>query len=74
MANGIYSDQTDRIGSAGSVPTLIESVLSTEWQCLKNKSGMYKANTILKSVMLLTLTYRNLSTDIYRPSYGCYTI
>ena len=43
---------------------LIESLLSTEWQCLKNKTGMYKAITFLKCVMLLTLTCRNLSTDI----------
>ena len=28
---------------------------------LKNKTGMYKAITILKCVMLLTLTCRNLS-------------
>ena len=27
--------------SVGSVSTLIEPVLSTEWQCLKNKTGMY---------------------------------
>ena len=31
---------------------------------LKNKTGMYKAITILKWVMLLTLTCRILSTDI----------
>ena len=37
---------------------LIESILSTAWQCLKNKTGMYKAITILKCVMLLTLKYR----------------
>ena len=36
-----YPDQTDRIVSVGSVSTMIESVLSTEWQCLKNKNGMY---------------------------------
>ena len=40
-ANIIYPDQTDRIVSVGSVSMLIESVLSTEWQCLKNKTGMY---------------------------------
>ena len=57
-------DQTDRIGSVGYVSTLIESILSTEWQCLKNKTGMYKAITILNCVMLLTHTSRNLSTDI----------
>ena len=34
--------------------------ISTEWQCLKNKTGMYKAVTIFKCVMLLTLTCRNL--------------
>ena len=32
-----YPDQTDRIGSVGYVSTLIESILSTEWQCLKIK-------------------------------------
>ena len=41
IANSIYPDQTDRFVSVGSVSTLIESVLSTEWQCLKNKTGMY---------------------------------
>ena len=41
IANSIYQDQTDRIVSVGSVSTVIESVLSTEWQCLKNKNGMY---------------------------------
>ena len=51
-------------GSVGSVSTLIESILSTEWQCLKNKSVMNKAITILECVMFLTLTCRNLSTDI----------
>ena len=30
-----------RIVSVGSVSTLIESVLSNEWQFLKNKTGMY---------------------------------
>ena len=35
IANSIYPDQTDRIVSVGSVSMLIESVLSTEWQCLK---------------------------------------
>ena len=57
-------DQTDRVGSVGYVSTLIESILSTEWQCLKNKTGMYKATTILKCVMLLTLTCRILSRDL----------
>ena len=57
-------DQTDRIESVGYMSTLIESILSSEWQCLKNKTGMYKAITILKCVMLLTLTCRNLSTVI----------
>ena len=61
--NSIYPDQTDLIGSVGYVFTLIESILSTEWQCLKNKTDMYKAITILKCAMLLTLTCRNLSTD-----------
>ena len=56
-------DQTGRIRSVGSVSTLIESILSTEWQRLKNKTGMYTAITILKCVMLLTLTSRNLTTD-----------
>ena len=65
IANSIYPDQTDPIGPVEYVSTLIESILSTEWQCLKNKTGMYKAITILKCVMLLTLTCRNLSTDIY---------
>ena len=46
IANSIYPDQTDRIESVGYVSTLIESILSTEWQCLKNKTGMYKAITI----------------------------
>ena len=57
IANSIYPDQTDHIGSIGSVSTLIEPILSTEWQCLSNKTGMYeyKAITILKCVMLLTL-------------------
>ena len=59
----IYLEQTDRIGSVGSGSTLIESVLSTEWQCLKNKTDLYKAITLIKCVMLLTLTCRNLSTD-----------
>ena len=45
---------------------LIESILFTEWQCLKNKIGLYKAITILKCVMLLTLTCRNFSTYIGR--------
>ena len=31
----VYLEQTDRIGSAGSGPTPIESIRSTEWQCLK---------------------------------------
>ena len=43
---------------------LIESILSTEWQCLEIKTDLYKAITLLKCVMLLTLTCRNLSTDI----------
>ena len=51
-------DQTDRIGSVGYVSTLIESIQSTEWQGLKNKTDMYKAITILKYVRLLTLTCR----------------
>ena len=33
---------------------------------LKNKTNLYKAITLLKCVMLLTLTCRNLSTDIGR--------
>ena len=41
IANSIYPDQTDRIRSVGYVSTLIESILSTEWQCLKNKTDMY---------------------------------
>ena len=63
IANSVYPDQTDRFGSIGYVSTLIESILSTEWQCLKNKTGMYKAITILKCVTLLTLTCRNLCTE-----------
>ena len=47
IANSIYPDQTDHIGSVGSGSTLIKSILSTEWQCLK-------------SLMLLTITYRNI--------------
>ena len=62
--NSIYPDQTDRIGSVGCVSTLTKSILSTEWQYLKNKTDMYKAITVLKCVMLLTLTCRNLSIDI----------
>ena len=42
----IYPDQTDRIGSVWSGSTLIESILSTEWQCLKNKPDLYKAITL----------------------------
>ena len=54
-----------RIVSVGFVSTLIERVLSTEWQCLKIKLACtLKAITILKCVMLLTLTCRNFSTDI----------
>ena len=56
IANSIYPDQTDRIGTVEYVSTLIESILSNEWQCLKNKTGMYKAIIILQCVMLLTLT------------------
>ena len=48
IANSIYPDQTHCIGSVGSVSTLIKSILSTEWQCLENKTGMYKTITILK--------------------------
>ena len=70
----IYPEQTDRIGSVGSGSTLTESILSTEWQCLENKTDLYKAITLSKYVMLLTLTCRNLSTDVYRPSHGCYTV
>ena len=33
IANSIDLDQIDRIGSVGSVCTLIESVRSNEWQC-----------------------------------------
>ena len=33
ITNSIYPDQTDRIGLVGYVSTLIESILSTEWQC-----------------------------------------
>ena len=33
----IYMEQTNSIGSVGSGSTLIESILSTEWQCLKMK-------------------------------------
>ena len=47
--------------------TLIESMISTEWQNLKNKIGMYKAITIFKCVMLLTLTCRNLSIMAVAP-------
>ena len=65
IANSIYPDQTDHIVSVGSVSMLIESVLSTELQCLKIKLACtLKAITILKCVMLLTLTCRNLSTEI----------
>ena len=35
-------DQTDRIGSVGYVSILIESILSTEWQCLKIKLACTK--------------------------------
>ena len=42
IANSIYLDQTDRIGSVGYVSTLIESILSTEWQCLKIKLACTK--------------------------------
>ena len=63
IANSIYPDQTDRIGSVGSMSTLIESTISTNGSDKKNKTSMYKAITILKCV-LLTLTCRNLSTDI----------
>ena len=35
IASSVYPNQTDRIGSDGYVSTLIESILSTEWQCLK---------------------------------------
>ena len=53
--------QTDRIGSVRSGSTLIESILLTEWQCLKkDKNDLYKAITLLKCVMLLTLTCRNI--------------
>ena len=41
-SNSIYSDQTDRIGSVGYVSTLIEPILSTEWQCLKIKLACTK--------------------------------
>ena len=51
----IYPAQSDHIGSVGSGYTLIESILSTEWQCLKIKTDLYKAITLLKCVMLLTL-------------------
>ena len=64
IANSVHPDQTDRIGSVGYVSTLIESILSTEWLSLKIKLAYTKAITILKWVMLLTLTCRNLSTDI----------
>ena len=64
IAKSIYPHQTGRIRSVGSVSTLIESILSTEWQRLKDKTSMYKAITIFNCVMLLTLTCRNLSTDI----------
>ena len=64
IAAPIYPEQTDWIGSVGSGSMLIESILSTEWQCLKNKTDLYKAITLLKCVMLLTLNCRNLSTDI----------
>ena len=60
IANSIYPDQTDHIGSVGSGSTLIKSILSTEWQCLKNKTDLYKTIRLLKSVMLLTITYRNI--------------
>ena len=42
IANSIYSDQTDRIGSVGYVSTLIEPILSTEWKCLKIKLACTK--------------------------------
>ena len=42
IANSIYPDQTDRIGSVGYVSTLIDSTLSTEWQCLKIKLACTK--------------------------------
>ena len=64
IANSIYPDETDRIPSVGYVSTLNELILSTEWKCLKNKTGLFKAITVLKCVRLLTLTCRNLITDI----------
>ena len=64
IANSIYLDQTDRIGSVGSGSRLIESILSSEWQCFKNKTDLYKAIRLLKCVIFLTLTCRNLSIDI----------
>ena len=42
----IYPDHTDHIGSVGSGSTLIESILSTEWQCFKNKTDLYKVITL----------------------------
>ena len=41
-ANSIDLDQIDRIGSVGSVSTLIESVRSNGWQCLKIKLACTK--------------------------------
>ena len=38
----IYTEHTDRIGSVGSGSTLIESILSTEWECLKIKLASTK--------------------------------
>ena len=42
LANSIVLDQIDRIGSVGFVSTLIESVRSNEWQCLKIKLACTK--------------------------------
>ena len=39
IANSICPDQTDHIVSVGSVSTLIESVLSTEWHFQLNGSA-----------------------------------
>ena len=48
LANSVYPDQTDHIGSVGYVSTLIESILSTEWQCLKIKLACTKQSQIFK--------------------------
>ena len=47
-ANSIYMGQADSIGSVGYVSPLIESILSTEWQCLKIKLACTKQSRFYK--------------------------